>query len=127
MCGGRCWRTAAVGAEGGNCLKKETAEKVEVGRTEIVGLENRVRKEAVGTIGLAWCFSRKKAKDCQVSYLVEGRYDSQEVHWEVLQNQVSLRRLCIFPWSFTDEGNIPHVLEGRSLEVVVKPCRQKLL
>ena len=62
-----------------------------------------------------------------MSYLVEGRYDSQEVHWEVLQNQVSFRRLRVFSWSFTDVGNILHVLEGRSLEVVVKPCRQKLL
>lgn len=126
MCGGHCWRTAAVGAEGGNCLK-ETAEKVGVGRTVIVGSENQVRKEAVGTIGLARCFSRKKAKESQVSYLVEGRYDSQEVHWEVLQTQVSFRRLCIFSSPCTDEGNILHVLEGRSLEVVVKPSGQKRL
>lgn len=120
MCGGHCWRTAAVGAEGGSCLKKkEKAEKVGVGRTVTVGLETQVRKEVEGRIGLERHFSRKKAKDSQVSYLVEGRYDSQEVHREVLQKQVSFRRLCIFSSYCTDEGNNPHVLEGRSLEVVV--------
>lgn len=69
MCGGHYWRTVAVGVEGGSCLRKGTAEKVEVGRIEIVGLGSRARREAVGMIGQ-----------------VEGRYDFQEAHREVEDN-----------------------------------------
>ena len=96
MCGGHCWRTVAVAVEGGSCLKEERAEKVGVDRIVFVGLESQVRKEAVGMIELVRLLSGRKGKDCQVSYLVEGRYDSQEVHWEVLHNEISLQRLCIF-------------------------------
>ena len=96
MCGGHCWRTVAVAAEGGSCPREERAEKAGVGRRVFVGLESQVRKEAVERIELVWLLSRRKGKDCQVSYLVEGRYESQEVHWEVLHNEISLQRLCIF-------------------------------
>lgn len=84
MRGGHCWRTVAVGVEEGNCSRRETAEKVEVGRIVIVGVESRARREAVGMIELAWLFSMRKAEDCQIPYLVEGRYGFQEAHWEEL-------------------------------------------
>ena len=96
MCGGHCWRTVAVAAEGDSCPRKERAEKAGVGRIVSVGLESQVRKEAVERIELVWLLSRGKGKDCQVSYLVEGRYDSQEVHWEVLHIEISLQRFYIF-------------------------------
>lgn len=95
MPGGHCRHTAAVRVEGGNCPREATAEKVEVGRSVIVRLESQARKEAVGMIELAWLFSRRKSKDYQMSYLVEGRYGFQEVHWEVLHDQVSLQYMCI--------------------------------
>ena len=53
MRGGHCWRTVAVGVEGGSCLRKGTAAKVEVGRIVVVGVGSRARREAVGMIGLA--------------------------------------------------------------------------
>ena len=84
MPGGHYWRTVAVGVEGGNCLRMETAEKVEVGKIVIVGVGNRARREAVGMIGLAWRFSMIEAERCQTSYLVEGMYGFQEAHWEAL-------------------------------------------
>ena len=78
-------------------------------------------------IELVWLLSRRKGKDCQVSYLVEGRYGSREVHWEVLHNQISFERVCIFSSSCTDEDNILRALEGRSLEVVECSSREMLL
>lgn len=65
MDGGHCRRIVAVGAEEDNWQLRETAGKVEVGRTVPVGAGSRVRKEVVGMIGL-----------------VEDRYDSQEARWE---------------------------------------------
>ena len=53
MHGGHCWRTVAVGVEEGSCLRRETAEKVEVGRIVIVGLGSQARREAAGMIELA--------------------------------------------------------------------------
>lgn len=71
--------------EGGSCLQKGTAEKVEVGRTVIVGVESRARREVVAEmIELAWLFSKRKVEGCQVPYLVEGRYGFQKDRWEVL-------------------------------------------
>ena len=78
-------------------------------------------------IELVWLLSRRKSKDCRVSYLVEGRCDSQEVHWEVLHNQISLQGLFIFSSSCTDEDNILRGLESRSLEVVECSSREMLL
>ena len=127
VCRGHCWHTVAVAAEGGSCRMKERAEKVGVGRIVFVGLESQVRKEVVGMIELVWLLSKRKGKDCQVSYLVEGRCDSQEVHWEVLYNQISLQRSYLFSLPYTDEGNILHALESRSLVVVESSCRQTLL
>ena len=127
MCGDHCWRTVAVAVEGGSCPRKERAEKAGVGRIGFVDLESQVKKEAVGMIELVWLLSRRKGKDCQVSYLVEGRYDSQEVHWEVLHNQISFKRLYIFSSSYTNEDNILRALESRSLEVVECSSREILL
>ena len=73
-----------MGVEGGSCLRKGTAETVEVGMVVIVEVGNRARREAVGMIGLAWLFSMRKAEDCHAPYLVEDRYGFQEAHWEVL-------------------------------------------
>lgn len=84
MRGGHYRRTVAVGVEGGSCPRQGTAEKVEVGKIVIAGAGSRARREAVGMIGLAWRFSMRRVEDCQVSYLVEGRYGFQEAHWEVL-------------------------------------------
>ena len=64
--------------------------------TVIVGLESQVRREVVGMIGLGWLFSEGKTEDGQLTYLEEGRYGSQEVHREELENQVNLWCLYIF-------------------------------
>ena len=61
----------------------------------IVRLEIQVRREAVGTTGLARLFSRERAKDYLMSYLVEGNCGFQEVHLEALYNRVSLRCLYV--------------------------------
>ena len=89
--GGRCWRTVAVWVEGGSCLRKGTAEKAEVGRLVIVGMESQAKREAVGT--LARLVSMENARHCHVPYLVEGRYDFPEAHREALQHQVSFQCL----------------------------------
>lgn len=70
--------------EGGSCLRKGTAEKVEVDRTVIVGVGSRARREAEEMIGLVQVFSMVKAEDYQVPYLVEGRYGFRGARWEVL-------------------------------------------
>ena len=91
MCGGHCWRTVAVGVAEGSWLRRERAEKVEVGRIVIVGPGSQARREAVGMIELAWLLSMRIFEGCQIPYLVEGRCGFQEAHREVLEIQVSLQ------------------------------------
>ena len=101
------------------------AEKVEAETTVIVGLESQVRREVVGTIGLAWLVSERRTEDGQVPYLLEeGRCDFQEVRREELQNQINFQCLHIFISLCTYEDSIPRVLESRSLVVVGKPSRR---